>query len=185
MDRTFNISGVHATPFAGEPAQDGQRTYIRSVRRFDLPLEILDHFTPKVGDVVSDGLYLYNVWKVQGPNIRHIPIVCTCPRLESLFSDYADIYEPSVRINEYNAVISDMSKTRSAVQCQLQPVTADEIDWLGKRGLKASFKMWLYGNEPIPFRSVVKINNINYKIVSIENMNRLDELMCLFLELNP
>jgi hypothetical protein len=185
VDKTFIISGVHATPRSVEPAQDGQRCYVREVRRFDLPANISSYFTPKPGDIVMDGTYIWNVWKVQTINIDHIPIVAVCPNLESLFSDYADIYEPTSQLDNFNNLKTIFTLTRRTVQCRLQPITAEEIDWLAKRGLTASYKMWLYGNDPIPFRSVIKIAGVNYKIVSVENQDRIDELMFLWLELNP
>ena len=179
----YTVTGAGKTPYNQKEQHPSLGVYTSYRVRFDYPYTI--GFIPLPADTIDDGTTIWTVTEVGSKSIYYIPVRCINLNLNPLLSDYADIYEPDISINAYNNVVNDEMLTHRAVMCRLQPITTEEIDWLAKRGLRGSFSLWTYLQDVIPFKSVIRISNQDYKIVSSINRDRIDELKCLFLEINP
>jgi hypothetical protein len=107
------------------------------------------------------------------------------PTLTFNLTSLATIWEPTVAIDQWNNVKTTLSPLYNKISVRIQPVETTEIDWLAKRGWKASFKVWIYGDYDIPFRSTIVIDNVGYKVVGVINRQRLDELQQVYVEQNP
>jgi hypothetical protein len=179
----YTIANVHQTPIGRREAQNSNGAYTQVRRRFDLPGTLT--FTPVPGDTITDSEWVYNVIETGTKSLQYTPIVCIVPTLTFNLTALATIWEPSVAFDDYNNVKTTLIPLYSNLSVRIQPIDLSEIDWLAKRGFKASYKMWLYGDYVIPFRSTVVSEGITYKVVDVVNRERLDELQQVFLEVNP
>jgi hypothetical protein len=179
----YTLSDVHFTPIGRREAQNSNGAYTQVRRRFDLPGTLA--FTPMPGDTITYSEWTYNVLATGTRTIQYTPVVCIIPTLSFGLTQQATIWEPSVDIDDYNNVKTTLSPLYQKLPVKIQPVEQVEEDFLAKKGWAATFKMWLFGDYEIPYRSTVVSDNINYKVVGVVNRQRLDELMQVYLETNP
>jgi hypothetical protein len=179
----YIITEVHQTPIGRREAQNSNGVYTQVRRRFDLPGTLA--FTPCAGDWVDDGEWKYTVLETGTKSLAYTPIVCIVPVLTYNLTELATIWEPQTTIDDSNNVRTTLQPLYSNLEVRLQPISVDETDFLAKRGWKAEFKAWIYGDYDIPYRSTMVINSINYKVVGVINRQRLDELQQVYLEINP
>lgn len=183
---SYTIQYVHRTPL-GRRQPDGTATggvYTQVRRRFDILYEDLP-FTPKPADYINDGEYVYRVIEVGSRSLQYIPVVCIIPILTYGLADTCDIYEPDPQFDDSNNINANLQLAFEGFACRLQPISTQEIDWVGKRGWQSSHVLWLYGDYDLPHRSVIKIVDKTYKVVGVEHRQQLEELMKVYLQLNP
>lgn len=179
----YTLTNVHQTPIGRREAQNSNGAYTQVRRRFDLPGTL--EFTPCPGDWITDADWVYNVLETGTKSIQYTPVVCIVPTLTFNLTSLATIWEPSVEIDDYNNVKTTLIPLYSKLSVRIQPIDVSETDFLAKRGWKAEFKVWLYGDYDIPYRSTIVIEDVAYKVVGVINRQRLDELQQIYVEVNP
>ena len=167
-------------------AEPSHGVYVWTDAYFDLRVQ--DEISPKVGDYFVDSENIrYWVMEVRRPVFGdYWGLNCRSPNIKQELAVNIYLYTSQWSVNEYGDRINSQVKG-SPILAAIQPEDSEIADWIGKRGYKENFRIYLADYDlDIPYGSIIEDDfGTKYSVLSHHSKRRIGELEFLEVVITP